>query len=90
MIMQDYTRLLEKLKENKKWPLLYMFKFIVPNEEGKVEQVKQLMPKGGVLSYKHTKSLKYVSITCKAKMPNAESIVEITADVNKIEGVLAL
>jgi hypothetical protein len=90
MVMQDYTRLLEKLKENKKWPLLYMFKFIVPNEEGKVEQVKQLLPKEGALSYKHTKNLKFVSITCKAQMPTAESIVEVTSAVNKIEGVIAL
>jgi neutral trehalase len=88
--MQEYKKLLEKLKENKKWPLLYMFKFIVPNEEGKVEEVKALLPKHGTLSFKHTKNLKFVSITCKASMKSAESIVDVTAKVNNIEGVISL
>ncbi len=88
--MQEYQKLLEKLKENKKWPLLYMFKFIVPNSEGKVDQVKALMPKNGNISFKHTKNLKYVSVTCTAKMKTAEEIVEITAKANKIEGLIAL
>ncbi len=88
--MQEYQSLLAKLKENKRWPLLYMFKFIVPNEDGKVEQVKALLPKHGTISFKHTKNLKFVSITCKASMKNAESIVDITAKANKIEGLIAL
>ncbi len=88
--MQEYQKLLEKLKENNKWPLLYMFKFIVPNSEGKVDQVKALMPKNGNISFKHTKNLKYVSVTCTAKMKTAEEIVEITAKANKIEGLIAL
>ncbi|MCW3805758.1 DUF493 family protein [Plebeiibacterium marinum] len=88
--MQEYQKLLEKLKENKKWPMLYMFKFIVPNEGGKVDQVKALLPKHGSLSFKHTKNLKFVSITCKASMKDAESIVKITAEASKIEGLISL
>lgn len=90
MAMQDYQKLLEKLQENKKWPLLYMFKFITPNENGKVKKVVALLPKDGNISYKHTKNLKFVSITCKAKMPSAQSIVDITAIANQIEGVISL
>ncbi len=88
--MQEYQSLLAKLKENKRWPLLYMFKFIVPNEDGKVDQVKALLPKHGTISFKHTKNLKFVSITCKVSMKSAESIVDITAKANKIEGLIAL
>ncbi len=88
--MQEYISLLAKLKENKKWPLLYMFKFIVPNTDGKVDQVKALLPKHGTISFKHTKNLKFVSITCKVSMKDAESIVDITAKANKIEGLIAL
>jgi len=90
MAMQNYQKLLEKLQENKKWPLLYMFKFIAPNEEGKVEKVVALLPKDGNISYKHTKNLKFVSITCKAQMSNAQSIVDITSKVNQIEGIITL
>lgn len=88
--MQKHHQLLDKLKENKKWPLLYMFKFITPNENGKVEQIKELLPKHGSLSYKHTKNLKFVSITCKASMKNAENIIKVTEEISKIEGVISL
>ncbi len=88
--MQDYSKLLSKLKENKNWPLLYMFKFITPNEEGKVKKVVSLLPQNGKISYKHTKNLKFVSITCEVKMPSAQSIIDVTSEVNKIEGIISL
>ena len=90
MDLKKYGKLLEKLEENKKWPLLYMFKFIAPNEDGKVKKVVALLPKNGDISYRHTKNLKFVSITCKASMPSAQSIVEVTSQVNKIDGVMSL
>lgn len=90
MASQDYGQLLEKLNENKKWPLLYMFKFIAPNEDGKVKEVVSLLPKNGEITYKHTKNLKFVSITCKVKMASAQTIIEVTSEINKIEGILSL
>ncbi|GAF03196.1 DUF493 family protein [Saccharicrinis fermentans] len=90
MASQEYDKLLEKLGENKHWPLLYMFKFIAPNEDGKVKQVVSLLPKNGQISYKHTKNLKFVSITCKVKMPSAQSIVDVSSEINKIKGIIAL
>lgn len=86
----DYNNLREKLLENKKWPLLYMFKFIVPNNNHKVDAVKQVLPTDGKISYKHTKSLKHVSITCMAKMPSADAIIDITISAASIEGVMVL
>jgi len=67
-----------------------MFKFIIPNEEGKVDKVKNMLPKHGQISFKHTKNLKFVSITCKASMKSAEDIVEITSKVSEIEGIITL
>ncbi len=90
MAEKDYSLLLEKLNNNKKWPLLYMFKFITPNEDGKVKKVVSLLPQHGEILYKHTKNLKFVSITCKAKMPSAQSIVDVTADINNIQGIISL
>ncbi len=88
--MGTYQGLQKKLEENKKWPLLYMFKFIVPNEKGKVDLVKSLLPEKGQLSYKHTKNLKYVSITCKVWMNSAENIVKVHHTISSIEGVISL
>jgi len=76
--------------ETETWPLEYMFKFITPNNSGKVEQIKALLPENGEISFKHTPSLKHVAITCVATMKNADEIIEITEQVDQIDGVLIL
>ncbi len=86
----DYNKLRELLSKNKKWPLLYMFKFIVPNKEGKVDQVVALLPTTGEISFKHTKNLRHVSITCKVKISEADEIIDITQKASGIEGVISL
>jgi len=89
--MKDtYKNLRYRLMETKEWPLKYMFKFITPNNEGKVEQIKSLMPSHGKISFKHTPNLKHVAITCVAMMDNADQIIEITENVDRIEGTIIL
>ncbi len=85
-----YKNLHYRLLEIDSWPLKYMFKFITPNHSGKVEQIKALLPDHGKLSYKHTSNLKHVSVTCIAVMDNADQIIEITEQVDAIEGVMVL
>lgn len=88
--MSNIPHLSELLEKNKKWPLQYMFKFIVPNTDGKVQLVVDLLPNHGKISYKHTPNLRYVSVTCVASMPTAQSIVDITSQATSIHGVMAL
>ncbi|MBR8538039.1 DUF493 family protein [Carboxylicivirga mesophila] len=90
MSLKEYEKLKELLAQNKKWPLLYMFKFIVPNADGKVQRVVDLLPKHGKVSYKHTKNLKYVSVTCTASMKSPEAIIEVTNNISSINGVMSL
>ncbi|WP_297085480.1 DUF493 family protein [uncultured Draconibacterium sp.] len=90
METDKYKNLRYRLMETNSWPLKYMFKFITPNEDGKVEQIKILLPANGKLSFKHTENLKHVSITCVAWMESADQIVEITEKVDGIDGVIVL
>lgn len=90
MNIKKYEKLRAQLSENKKWPLRYMFKFIVPNTNGKVDQVLSLLPKEGKTTFKHTKSLTYIAVTCIANMNSANDIVIITHKASEIEGVLPL
>ncbi|MBI9064541.1 MAG: DUF493 family protein [Marinilabiliaceae bacterium] len=87
---QDFEKLRERLLENKKWPMRYMFKFIVPNQEGKVDQVVALLPKHGTVSFKHTKNFRHVSVTCVVSMKSADSIIDVTTKASAIEGVISL
>lgn len=90
MALADYDKLREQLLLNKEWPLKYMFKFIVPNQDDKVEQVKALLPKDGKVTYKHTKNLKHVSVTCIADMPSADDIIMVSDSVASITGVISI
>ncbi len=90
MGIDKYEKLLEQLLKNKEWPLVYMFKFIVPNRDGLVEKVVSILPTNGKMSFNHTKSLKYVAITCIAEMESAELIVSTTSEATDIKGVMAL
>ena len=90
MALQEYSKLRRLLADNEEWPLLYMFKFIVPNQHGKVDKVVALLPENGEVSFNHTKSMRYVSVTCKAVMDNPDDIVLVTQEATAIEGVFAL
>ena len=91
METQDkYAKLKELLDANKKWPLKYMFKFIIPNKDGKVDAVKALLPVNGVNKFKHTTSLKYVSLTCVAYMKSTSDIIALTESVQNVPGVMSL
>jgi hypothetical protein len=90
MTTDNSMTFLSHLLKNKDWPLKYMFKFIAPNNDGKVAEVVQLLPPSGTITYKHTPNLRYVAITCVADMPTAESIVHITSKATSIDGVMAL
>lgn len=87
---EKYIKLKELLDDNKKWPLRYMFKFVIPNKDGKVKLAKSLMPDNGQLKFKHTASLKYVSMTCVAYMKSANEIIALTQELEDIEGVMSL
>lgn len=86
----DYNNFRQALLEEKTWPLKYMFKFIVPNTDGKVDLVKGMLPQNGVFSYKHTANLKYVSVTCTATMSNPDAIINVTQQATSVGGVIAL
>ncbi len=87
---EKYLKLKELLDDNKKWPLRYMFKFVIPNKDGKVDLAKSMMPKGAQLKFKHTSSLKYVSMTCVTYMKSSQDIIDLTQQLEEIEGVMSL
>ena len=88
MMNSKYIKLREILEDNKRWPMAYMFKFIAPNKDGKVEKVVNIFPTEAKKSFKHTKNLKYVSVTCVLSMNSADEIIAITEAATAIDGVI--
>lgn len=77
----------EKLENSGEFPMLYMFKFIVPN--GKEAEVASLFPRNKVKT-KASSNGKYVSSTIQAMMDNPDDIIRIYEQASEIEGLIAL
>lgn len=83
----DKASFKEKLESSGEFPMLYMFKFIVP--KGKEIEVGALFPKNEI-ALKPSSGGKYISATIQAMMDSADQIIGIYEQASEIEGVISL
>jgi hypothetical protein len=85
---------LEKLKEallqTFKAPDVYMFKFIVPNDNISLAKVMNLFDEGAEVNSRGSKSGKYMSITAREMMMSVDSIIEKYERAFQIQGLMAI
>jgi hypothetical protein len=82
----DKATFKEKLETSGEFPMLYMFKFIVPM--GSEHEVGALFPKNEMV-VKPSSGGKYVSTTIQAMMDSADQIIHIYERAAVIEGVIS-
>jgi len=80
----------ELLSKNTEWPMLYYFKFIIHNNQDKLDQVKNLFADPSSITYNTSRDIKFISLSCKQLMPDAESIIAIYEKANLVDGLIAL
>jgi putative lipoic acid-binding regulatory protein len=86
-----YNRLREELNNTSTWPGEYLYKFIVPTDPKKVEEVENTFDNmGAVIQTTKSKTGKYTSISINVMMENPESVVEKYIEVSNIEGIISL
>lgn len=78
------------LLEHKDWPMLYYFKFIIRNDQHKLDQIRGLFNDQYSITYKTSKDLKYISLSCKQYMTDPDSIISIYEKAALVEGLIAL
>jgi len=61
--MDQYNALRKKLNEEHQWPSVYLFKFIVPDTPELLAKVQTLFTSEAIISYKKSKSGKYISVS---------------------------
>ena len=83
----DKAAFKEKLEAVGQFPMVYMFKFIVP--AGREAEIKSLFPKNE-MSLKPSSGGKYVSTTIQMMADDADQIIGIYEEASKIDGVIAL
>jgi putative lipoic acid-binding regulatory protein len=76
--------------EQLEWPSLYLFKFIVPNDNVRMAQVSALFDEQADISYHESGKGNYVSVSVKEVMLSVESIIEIYEKAAQIKGVISL
>ena len=90
MDQERYNQLRQQLADSAQWPALYMFKFIIPNKDEKLETLKAIFPEGTQFAFKTSRDIRFISITVKIIMKDADAVIAIYEQAKQIEGLLAL
>lgn len=86
-----YTRLREELNNTSTWPGEYLYKFIVPSDDKKIEEVKNAFDNmGAVIKTKQSKTGKYTSLSVNVTMQNPDEVVQKYIEVSNIDGIISL
>lgn len=87
-----YTRLKAELeKTTKSWPTEYLYKFIVPADESKVNAVELAFNNmGAVIKTNKSKNGNFISVSINVVMKDADAIIAKYNEVSTIEGIISL
>jgi uncharacterized protein len=85
-----YIRLKEELSNTSAWPTEYLYKFIVPTEAKKIEEVENAFDNmGAVIKTTKSKTGKYTSVSINVNMDSPEDVVAKYIEVSTIEGIIS-
>ena len=86
-----YERLRTELNNSNTWPAEYLFKFIVPTDQEKIDKVENAFNSmGAVIQTKNSKTGKYTSISIDVQMPNAQKIIDKYLELSTVKGIISL
>ena len=86
-----YDRLKEELLQNTAWPADYLYKFIIPTDPVKIDQINEIFNNtGAVIESKQSRKGKYTSISVTVNLEGPDAVIAKYKEVGKIEGVISL
>ncbi len=87
-----YNKLRTQLYETASWPSEYLYKFIVPTDASKINQIEELFNNlGAVITTKESGKGTYTSVSVNLHMKNPEAVIEKYKEVaENVEGVISL
>jgi uncharacterized protein len=85
-----YTNLHHRLKATTSWPTVYMFKFILPNDNRKMALIRQIFEQDSRFFEKTSSNGNYISVTVKIVMLTPDEVISRYRQVAEIEGVIML
>ncbi|MCX2719801.1 DUF493 family protein [Lentiprolixibacter aurantiacus] len=86
-----YNRLKGELLKNTTWPADYLYKFIVPTDPKRINQIQDVFDNtGAVIESKQSRKGKYTSLSITVHLKNPDEVIEKYKEVGKVEGVISL
>lgn len=90
MIDKELENIRSMLWAQQKWPGIYFFKFIVPNDSEKLDLIRGLFYLQDQISYRTSKDIRFIALSCKQMMNNPDEVLAIYEKAKAVEGVIAL
>ena len=90
---EDFYQKLElQLQDTAHWPSEYLYKFIVPTDDKKIQNIQQLFNNlGAVINTNASKKGTYTSVSINVRMKNPKAVIAKYKEVGEqIEGVISL
>ena len=86
-----YNRLKTELLKNTEWPADYLYKFIVPTDPLRINQIQDIFDNtGAVIESKQSRKGKYTSLSITVNLKNPDEVIKKYKEVGKVEGVISL
>ena len=88
--MSDNFQKLSRRLKLEKWPSVYLFKFIMPNDSDLIWKVIQNFDEDAIVKRSSSKTAKYVAINIEQMMLNSEIVIKKYEQISKLKGVISL
>lgn len=86
-----YIKLKSQLEDTSTWPSIYLYKFIVPTDAQKINQIEKIFDNtGAVIESKKSKKGKYTSLSVTVNLKNADAVIAKYKEVGQVQGVISL
>jgi putative lipoic acid-binding regulatory protein len=86
-----YKKLRITLDETTQFPSKYLYKFIIPNDDLKLNIIKDVFNYGGaVIDTKFSKTGKFISVSILIEMQSSDEIISKYHEVGHIKGLISL
>tara|TARA_B110000046_G_C12977457_1_gene391794 strand:- start:1132 stop:1413 length:282 start_codon:yes stop_codon:yes gene_type:complete len=86
----QFDGLKQKLEKQNNWPQMYLFKFIIPNDNHKLAQVEALFGPEAQVSRNQSRTGKFISVTAKELMISVDEVISRYEKSTLIEGLISL
>jgi len=86
-----YKKLKKELELNTAFPTKYLYKFIIPADNDKINTIEKIFDHtGAVINKSASKTGKYISISILVVMKNAAEIIAKYKEAENVEGIISL